>query len=262
MGGDIWVDDKYEKGSTFCFNVILKRSEDEIKENSITINKNLEDKNSDKLVLLVEDDKINQKVAELILKNRKLQIVTAENGDQKVYLLNVKRKNEGPTTTIGELLSIIDGTSASVINIDINDTNTTLTDDILNSIKDKKKNILINQYDSNKNILYKWEINGSNVTDSTPINTLISFDSKDKDLIGSLTNYADNLYLNFAYLGSLPKDTFISINVANKYKDGSKVKLYYFKCMGLNKHIGLIRKLETRVETRGRGHRLRPFVFK
>lgn len=154
--------------------------------------------------------------------------VTAENGDKKIYTLMIKRKNEGPTTTIGELLNIISDTASSVINVDINDNNTTLTEDILDSIKSNKKNILINQYDNNKTILYKWEINGSNVTDKTPINTSISFDTENKDLIGSLTNYADNLYLNFSHIGALPASTYISINVASKYKDGSKVNLYAF----------------------------------
>lgn len=86
MGGDIWLDNNEERGSTFCFYITLKTSESKIDESSMILTQNLSNNNSDKLVLLVEDDKINQKVAELILKSRKLQIVTAENGEKAVSL--------------------------------------------------------------------------------------------------------------------------------------------------------------------------------
>ena len=62
----------------------------------------------------------------------------------------------------------------------------------------------------------------------TSMDVGISFDTDEKDKISSLTNYADNLYLNFAYSGDLPTGTYISINVSDKYKDGSIVNLYYY----------------------------------
>ncbi len=153
--------------------------------------------------------------------------VTAENGDKKVYTLVIKRKSEGPTTTINELLNVIGGTTSSTINIDINDNNTTLSNDILKAIKNSHKKIVVSYYQNNI-ITYKWELNGSNVSDYKAINTLITYNIADKDKIDKLTNYADNLYLNFAYTGILPKDTYISINVASKYANGSKVKLYFY----------------------------------
>jgi signal transduction histidine kinase/ActR/RegA family two-component response regulator len=86
MGGDIWFENKEEKGSTFKFTATLKKIQHEINENPMVLNKSLENSNSNKLVLLVEDDKINQRVAELILKHKKLQIVIAENGKKAIEL--------------------------------------------------------------------------------------------------------------------------------------------------------------------------------
>ncbi len=86
MGGDIWFENSEEKGSNFNFTTTLKKIQHEINVNPIVLNKSLENSNSNKLVLLVEDDKINQRVAEVILKNQKLNILIAENGEKAVEL--------------------------------------------------------------------------------------------------------------------------------------------------------------------------------
>lgn len=153
--------------------------------------------------------------------------VTAENGDKKTYTIIITRKEEGPTTTLGELIKVIDATTAEQINIDIKDENTIITSEMISSIKKNGKNITVNYYKEDA-VIYKWEIKGANFGDIASMDVGISFDTDDKDKIASLTNYADNLYLNFAYSGDLPTDTYISINVSDKYKDGSIVNLYYY----------------------------------
>ncbi len=153
--------------------------------------------------------------------------VTAENGDKKTYTVIITRKEEGPTTTLGELIKVIDATTAKQINVDIKDENTIITSDMISTIKKNSKNITVNYYKGDA-VIYKWEMNGENFGDISSMDVGISFDPENKDKIASLTNYADNLYLNFAYSGDLPSDTFISINVSDKYKDGSIVNLYYY----------------------------------
>lgn len=152
--------------------------------------------------------------------------VTAQNGSKKIYKLVVKRKSEGPTVSLGQFLSIVDTTSSDVINIDINDDDNILTKEILSALKTKKKRVFISQY-SHEKIIYKWEIDGANVNDNTVFNTSIIINNIDKKL-DELTNYTNNLYLDFAYSGTLPKDTYVSVYVADKFQDGEKIKLYYY----------------------------------
>lgn len=154
-------------------------------------------------------------------------IVTAENGDKKTYTVTIKRKEEGPTTTLDQLIKVIDSTTAKQINVEIKDEKTVITSDMISSIKKSSKNLTINYYNGDS-VAYKWEINGAAFDDISSMDVGISFDTDNKDKIADLTNYADNLYLNFAYSGALPSDTYISINVSSKYKDGDVVNLYYY----------------------------------
>ena len=154
-------------------------------------------------------------------------IVTAENGDRKTYKIVIKRKEEGPTTTLGELIKVIDSTTAKQVNVDIKDENTIITSEMISTIKKNSKNITVNYYKGDT-VIYKWELNGNNFGDISSMDLGISFDTKNKDKIASLTNYADNLYLNFAYSGELPSETYVSVNVSDKYSDGSIVNLYYY----------------------------------
>lgn len=154
-------------------------------------------------------------------------IVTAENGDKKTYKIVIKRKEEGPTTTLVELIKVIDATTAKQVNVDIKDENTIITSEMISTIKKNSKNITVNYYKGDT-VIYKWELNGSEFGDISSMDVGISFDTNNKDKIASLTNYADNLYLNFTYSGDLPSETYVSINVSDKYKDGSILKLYYY----------------------------------
>lgn len=152
--------------------------------------------------------------------------VTAEDGTEKIYKIKVKRKSEGPTTTIKELGNIIDKTTSKIINIDIKDNYNILTKEILSSLNKNKKKVLISKYADDK-IIYKWEIDGNNIKLDKEINTLIKINTSDKEL-DELTNYGNNLYLSFAHSGDLPKDTYLDIYVGDKFQDGSKLRLYYY----------------------------------
>jgi len=198
-------------------------------EYSLTVENNI---SSVKLTATAQDSKakieVDGSATDLEIGDNTVKIiVTAENGDKKTYTVVIKRKEEGPTTTLGELITVINSTTAEQINIEIKDENTIITSEMISAIKKNSKNISVNYYKEDA-VIYKWEIKGDNLDDISSMDVGISFDTDEKDKISSLTNYADNLYLNFAYSGDLPTGTYISINVSDKYKDGSIVNLYYY----------------------------------
>ncbi|MCF8331960.1 MAG: response regulator [Bacteroidales bacterium] len=84
MHGQIGVKSKYGKGSTFWFEVVLKKGKSSVKKNTVEkndINKEKGTSASDKIkVLLAEDNIVNQKVALATLKNKNVDVVVANNG--------------------------------------------------------------------------------------------------------------------------------------------------------------------------------------
>lgn len=153
--------------------------------------------------------------------------VTAESGDVKTYIINVTRKSDAPTTTLGELSNIIDKTTAKEVIIEIKDDKTILDDKTLEVIKNSKKTVIINNY-SNNIINYSWSIDGNNIGNIKNIETFITFTSDNYEAIDRLTNHADSVYLNFKHQGKLPKNTKIKVYVGNKYQDGAIVNIYYY----------------------------------
>ena len=153
--------------------------------------------------------------------------VTAENGDIKTYVINVTRKSDSPSTTIKDLETVLDKTTANEVIVEIRDENTVLNKDILKLMNDSKKKFIINNY--NENIInYTWIIDGKNIGNSSDIDTSIKFNSDNIDDINKLTNYADSVYLNFIHNGDVPNGTKIKIYVLDKYQNGDKVNIYYY----------------------------------
>lgn len=80
-------------------------------------------------------------------------------------------------------------------------------------------------------VTYSWTFDGSKM-DTTDFNIDLSLTigkSTNQTTIESLVANKDNsLLLEFGYHGNLPKGTSIKVLVADKYKDGDKLTLYYF----------------------------------
>ncbi len=85
MGGDIKVESEVDKGSTFWFTVQLQEVDDADERELVDDNIGFVIKSKDNLkILLVEDNKINQKIGMAILKPFSNEILLAENGQEAV----------------------------------------------------------------------------------------------------------------------------------------------------------------------------------
>ena len=153
--------------------------------------------------------------------------VTAESGDIKTYSINVTRKNNSPTTNFNDLKTTLEKSTADEIIIEIKDANTIIDKKIIKTIKDSKKKYIINNYDGEL-INYSWIINSKNIGNIEQIETQISFESEYSETIEQLTNYANSIHLNFKHEGNLPKGTKVKIYVGKKYKNNTKLNLYYY----------------------------------
>lgn len=153
--------------------------------------------------------------------------VTAESGDIKTYSINVTRKNNSPTTNFNDLKTTLEKSTADEIIIEIKDANTIIDKKIIKTIKDSKKKYIINNYDGEL-INYSWIINSKNIGNIEQIETQISFESEYSETIEQLTNYANSIHLNFKHEGNLPKGTKVKIYIGKKYKNNTKLNLYYY----------------------------------
>jgi len=87
MGGTIWVNSEYGKGSTFAFTVQVKRGK-EINESEQLVKTNIEYSNdfNGHHILLVEDMEINREIVLMLLESTNIKIDCAENGLQAVEM--------------------------------------------------------------------------------------------------------------------------------------------------------------------------------
>jgi signal transduction histidine kinase/DNA-binding NarL/FixJ family response regulator len=94
QNGNINVESKVGKGTTFTFYVILKKTDNDVAKLNINQNKNIVSKNADNMhILLVEDNLINQQLAFDTLKswNSTIKIDLANNG--RIALEKTKNNN-------------------------------------------------------------------------------------------------------------------------------------------------------------------------
>ncbi|WP_461247289.1 hybrid sensor histidine kinase/response regulator [Treponema sp. R6D11] len=93
MNGEIWIDSEVGKGSTFVFNIQIKRSVETTGKN-MSADKQQEEKVQENIagifaghrILLVEDVDINREIVQTLLEPTQLQIDCAENGVEAVRM--------------------------------------------------------------------------------------------------------------------------------------------------------------------------------
>lgn len=153
--------------------------------------------------------------------------VTSQSGDIKTYEILVTRKSDAPVIEIKDLLDTLEKTTAKEIEVDIKNEENVISSKILTKLKEKEIKIKINKYEDN-NIKYTWTLNGKNLDKMSNFDTLVKFESKNEKKINDLTNYAESIYLDYSYSGSLPKGTKFRVYVGSNYDEYDLINLYYY----------------------------------
>ena len=134
-------------------------------------------------------------------------VVYAENGLAQGYALKVTRR--GDKVALADLLSEVKETKADHITVSLLDGDK-LTKEMLEAVGKWGKDLILNRYDEDGKLLYSWTMNGKDIKDAegfTSFDPKVTFESKAKDKIDSLSNYASGKFISFSYSGDLPKNT-------------------------------------------------------
>ena len=151
-------------------------------------------------------------------------VVTAEAGNQNKYIIKVTRKDG---FYLEDFNTIINNKSLHDTNIIIN-SDSKITKEQVEQIKNNKKVLKFNYYDSRKKLLYSWKLNGNAIVDSSEFITSIDFVSDNLKKMYELSERDDGLPVNFKHSGPLPIGTKIKIHVGDKFDNGTVVNVYYY----------------------------------
>ena len=151
-------------------------------------------------------------------------IITSESGSKNKITIKVTRKDG---YYLEDLDSVLKNEKLQDADIIIK-TDSKITQEQLNQIKDSKKTLRFNYYDDNKKLIYSWTINGKEIKDNQEFTTSITFATENVKEIYKLSNYADGLYVNFKHTGDLPKGTKIKLYVGDKFENESIVNIYHY----------------------------------
>lgn len=149
-------------------------------------------------------------------------IVTAENGTENKINIKVIRKDG---YDLEDLDSVLKNNSDKNINIK---SDTKISSSDLTKIKNSRKTVKFNNYNSDNKLMYSWIIDGSKLKNTSDLETSISNDSTNKKDILRLSNYADGLFASLKQKSSLPSGTKIKLFVGNKYEDNDLVNVYAY----------------------------------
>ena len=86
LGGEIWFDSVEGRGSTFFFKIPVEYDKKKIVRGDIKKMKTVDYNWSDKVILIVEDDDMNYRVAETLLNKTGVQLIRAEDGAEAVQM--------------------------------------------------------------------------------------------------------------------------------------------------------------------------------
>ena len=151
-------------------------------------------------------------------------IVTSESGKNNKINIKITRKDG---YYLEDLDLVLKNDELNDIDIIIN-SDSKITMEYINKIKDSKKTLKFNYYDENKNLVYSWIINGKEIKDSKEFFTNVAFTTENQKEIYKLSNYADGLYVNLDHGSDLPKGTKLKLYIGNKFEDGSNVNIYCY----------------------------------
>lgn len=151
-------------------------------------------------------------------------IVTAENGSQNKINIKVTRKDG---YYLEDLDSILNNNKITDINITIK-SDTIITKEDLEKIKNSKKTVKFNYYNDDKSLAYSWIIDGSKIKTTSNLSTIITNDSDNKKDILKLSNYADGLFVVLKQ-NDLPSGTKLKLFVGNKYENNDLVNVYSYR---------------------------------
>lgn len=151
-------------------------------------------------------------------------IVTAENGSQNKINIKVTRKDG---YYLEDLDSILNNNKITDINITIK-SDTIITKEDLEKIKNSKKTVKFNYYNVDKSLAYSWIIDGSKIKTTSNLSTIITSDSDNKKDILKLSNYADGLFVVLKQ-NDLPSGTKLKLFVGNKYENNDFVNVYSYR---------------------------------
>jgi len=116
MGGDINVDSKPGEGASFKFTIVCdaEAEEDERQNQRIKAPTQLIDQIfTGKKILLVEDNRVNQKVATGILKHKGLDVTLANNGTEAVYIMKASKPGQFSAILMDIEMPYMDGFEAT-----------------------------------------------------------------------------------------------------------------------------------------------------
>ena len=155
-------------------------------------------------------------------------VVHAENGLAQGYAIKVTRRSDKIALT--DLLTELKETKADKVTVSLKDGDK-LTKEMIDAIVAWGKTVNLNRYDADGKLQYGWTLNGKELgelKDLKEFDPSVSFESKAKDQIDTLSNFASGKFLSFSYSGDLPKGTTFTFAVGKDFKKDDVVHLYYF----------------------------------
>jgi hypothetical protein len=167
-------------------------------------------------------------IAELSIGDNSITIsVTSESGAIKVYTVVINRSKLAANVDIASVKDVLLSSSIEEVAIKVPEDGI-VSDDILQTVKQSKKKLLVRGYDEHGSLLYEWIIDGKQASSLNSIYAKLMVMTDLEKSLDELTNYAKGIYLDFDKNEVLPEGTQIRIKASSMFADGEKVKLYYY----------------------------------